>query len=103
MDRSISTFRILVLCIALLLTACGGAATPAMQEAPLTGAEPLQNSSERGHSAPTPAAAVAPAELPATADNTDGFSTGGDAIPNGEPYDSTYYQNYRTNPFIDTE
>lgn len=28
---------------------------------------------------------------------------GGNQVPNGEPYDATYYENYGTNPFISTE
>ncbi|HEY2979337.1 MAG TPA: von Willebrand factor type A domain-containing protein, partial [Burkholderiaceae bacterium] len=29
-------------------------------------------------------------------------STGGNAVPNGKPYDSTFFENSGTNPFIDT-
>jgi Ca-activated chloride channel family protein len=29
-------------------------------------------------------------------------STGGTAVPNGKPYDSTFFQNHGTNPFVDT-
>lgn len=30
-------------------------------------------------------------------------STGGNAVPNDKPYDSTFYQDHGTNPFVDTE
>ena len=30
-------------------------------------------------------------------------STGGNTTVNGEPYDTTFFENYGTNPFIDTE
>jgi Ca-activated chloride channel family protein len=59
--------------------------------------------------APTPASASAtrPATVPiAPPPSQAGLnaccSTGGTAIPNGKPYDSTFFQNYGTNPFVDT-
>ena len=35
--------------------------------------------------------------------STGGSATGGSTAVNDEPYDSTFYQNYGVNPFIDTE
>ncbi len=51
--------------------------------------------------APTPGMAW-PLQI-APAPGTPCCSTGGSTTVNGEPYDATFFENYGTNPFIDTE
>jgi Ca-activated chloride channel family protein len=55
-------------------------------------APPAGQAQDRPAPAASPAAAVAPACC----------STGGTAVPNGKPYDSTFFQGQPSNPFVDT-
>lgn len=106
MNRRSSILIVFVLCVTLLLTGCGGAIGQHAARAPSSDAG---STKQRGHvAAPTPAmryfqesgTAVQPG---LAAPDQNGLSTGGNAVPNGEPYDATFYENYGTNPFIDTE
>jgi len=51
--------------------------------------------------APVPRTGLPPQMAPAA--GTPCCSTGGSTTVNGEPYDATFFENYGTNPFIDTE
>jgi Ca-activated chloride channel family protein len=101
-----------------LLCACSSAPSPsapaAATVAPATTARRLPTTTSasppQAASAPTPASRVAGATAardasqaqPAVSAPVTCCSTGGNAVPNGKPYDSTFYQSAGTNPFVDT-
>lgn len=81
--------------VLLLVSACSSAAPPASPTA-------LESRSR-----PVPAQASAPTTSPAAAAKPQGTpiaccSTGGNGVPNNKPYDSTFFENGGTNPFVDT-
>ncbi|MFZ2617933.1 MAG: von Willebrand factor type A domain-containing protein [Anaerolineae bacterium] len=91
--------------LAVLVSACAPAATsiPSTSDAstsvPVTRiAEATVVLREEILAAPT---IIAAAQAPVP--GTPCCSTGGNTTVNGEPYDATFFENYGTNPFIDTE
>jgi Ca-activated chloride channel family protein len=81
---------VLTIVVSFLLVACGGsvASVPEIaKEAP--------NEAESGESASAPA--------PTMLGDNEGYSTGGSAVPNDEPYDSMFFESEGVNPFVDTE
>ncbi len=98
------------LATALVVSACAGAGnsgsegTIARGGADAAHSRTLEETAREGRVAEAPPTTVTASRLAyGEAHDATGYSSGGSATVNGEPYDLTFYDNYGVNPRIDTE